>query len=198
MRARTAGTRANHADGKFNSPSLLPAVSHESRPDGRHRFSCTTSTAGFGALLAWLRTYGEVSSVGVEGTVATAQAWPGTSPATGSWCWRSAGTPAGAAPLRRSDVVDAIAAGRAVLSGEATGTPKTHDGLFEALRALKSLTAARTRPVRRPSSKSGRPWSPPLTSSERDCVTCLGVTCSQPAWPSASAPTTTASPASSA
>jgi len=39
----------------------------------------------------------------------------------------------------KSDVVDAIAAGRAVLTPEATATPKTHDGPVEALRALKSL-----------------------------------------------------------
>ncbi len=39
----------------------------------------------------------------------------------------------------KTDVVDAIAAGRAVMSGEATATPKTHDGAVEALRALKSL-----------------------------------------------------------
>ncbi len=42
----------------------------------------------------------------------------------------------------KSDVVAAIAAGRAVRSGEATGTRKTHDGPVEALRALKSLTPA--------------------------------------------------------
>jgi transposase len=39
----------------------------------------------------------------------------------------------------KTDVVDAIAAGRAVLSGEASATPKTHDGPVEALRALKTL-----------------------------------------------------------
>jgi len=36
----------------------------------------------------------------------------------------------------KTDVVDAIPAARAVLSGEATATPKTHDGAVEALRAL--------------------------------------------------------------
>jgi transposase len=39
----------------------------------------------------------------------------------------------------KTDVVDAIAAGRAVLSGEASATPKAHDGPVEALRALKTL-----------------------------------------------------------
>ncbi len=37
----------------------------------------------------------------------------------------------------KTDVVDAIAAARAVLSGEATATPKTHDGPVECLRLLK-------------------------------------------------------------
>ena len=45
----------------------------------------------------------------------------------------------------KSDVVDAIAAARAVMSGEATGTPKTHDGPVEALRALKSLQRSATK-----------------------------------------------------
>jgi len=48
----------------------------------------------------------------------------------------------------KTDVVDAIAAARAVLSGEANAVPKTHDGPVEALRTLKvvqrSATKART------------------------------------------------------
>jgi transposase len=48
----------------------------------------------------------------------------------------------------KTDVVDAIAAARAVLSGEADATPKTHDGPVEALRTLKvaqrSASKART------------------------------------------------------
>jgi transposase len=51
----------------------------------------------------------------------------------------------------KTDVVDAIAAARAVLSGEATATPKTHDGPVEALRTLKvvqrSANKARTQAV---------------------------------------------------
>ncbi len=37
----------------------------------------------------------------------------------------------------KSDVIDAIAAARAVLAGEATTVPKSHDGAVEALRTLK-------------------------------------------------------------
>jgi transposase len=39
----------------------------------------------------------------------------------------------------KTDVVDAIAAARAVQSGEATGTPKSHDGPVEALRTLTAV-----------------------------------------------------------
>jgi len=40
----------------------------------------------------------------------------------------------------KTDVVDTIAAARAVQSGEATGTPKSHDGpAVEALRTLKAV-----------------------------------------------------------
>ncbi|MCW2601354.1 MAG: family transposase [Frankiales bacterium] len=39
----------------------------------------------------------------------------------------------------KTDVIDAIAAARAVQSGEATGKPKSHDGPVEALRALKAV-----------------------------------------------------------
>ena len=40
--------------------------------------SFPTTTAGYTALLAWLRSHGEVGLVGVEAPEATAQAWPGT------------------------------------------------------------------------------------------------------------------------
>jgi transposase len=39
----------------------------------------------------------------------------------------------------KTDVVDAIAAARAVIIGDATGRPKSHDGGVEALRALKMV-----------------------------------------------------------
>ena len=108
-----------------------------------------TTPAGYRQLLGWLREFGPLHKVGVEGT--------------GSY---------GAALMRhltdsdvavievsrpnrqvrrqhgKTDVVDAIAAGRAVLSGQATATPKTGDGPVEALRALKvvqrSANKART------------------------------------------------------
>lgn len=39
----------------------------------------------------------------------------------------------------KSDPVDAEAAARAVLAGTATGTPKTRDGVVEAMRVLEML-----------------------------------------------------------
>jgi len=45
----------------------------------------------------------------------------------------------------KTDVVDAIAAARAVLSGQANAAPKTHDGPVEALRTLKVLQRSATK-----------------------------------------------------
>ena len=102
--------------------------------------SFPTTTAGYGGLLAWLRSHGEISSVGVEGTGSYGAALARHLSAAGV---RVLEVSRPNRQVRRrygkSDVVDAIAAGRAVLSGEANGTPKTHDGPVEALRALKSL-----------------------------------------------------------
>ena len=107
------------------------------------------TAAGYRSLLEWLGAYGRIGAVGVEGT--------------GSW---GAGlsrslTEAGVTvvevnrpdrQLRRrhgkTDTVDAIAAGRAVLSGSATGAPKAATGLVECIRLLRiarrSASKART------------------------------------------------------
>ena len=107
------------------------------------------TAAGYRALLAWMRRHGVVSRVGVEGTGAY-----------GAGIARFL-TSAGVAvievdrpdrQLRRSrgktDTIDAEHAARAVLSGEATGTPKSRDGSVECIRALRvvrrSAVAART------------------------------------------------------
>ena len=87
-------------------------------------------TAGYAALLEWLRGHGSVERVGVEGT--------------GSY----------GAGLARSlaaadvDVVDAEAAARAALNGDAAVVPKSADGCVEAIRTLsvarRSAVKART------------------------------------------------------
>ena len=100
--------------------------------------SFPTTTAGYRQLVQWMRSWGEVVAVGVEGT--------------GSW---GAGlarhlTAAGVdvrevmRPNRqhrrrygKSDQADAIGAARAVLAGEALGTPKAGTGQVEAIRLLR-------------------------------------------------------------
>lgn len=94
--------------------------------------------AGYRRLLRWLRAFGEVGAVGVEGT--------------GSW---GAGlnrflTAGGVRVIEvtrpnrqhrrrhgKSDPADAIGAARAVLAGDATGTPKSQTGTVEAVRLLR-------------------------------------------------------------
>jgi len=100
--------------------------------------SFATTMDGYRQLGRWLRSWGEVVAVGVEGT--------------GSW---GAGlarhlTAAGVdvrevmRPNRqhrrrygKSDEADAIGAARAVLAGEAVGTPKAGTGQVEAIRLLR-------------------------------------------------------------
>lgn len=113
--------------------------------------SFPTTRHGYRRLLAWMQSHGELVAVGVEGC--------------GSW---GAGLARYLTARRvrvvevnrpnrqkrrlrgKSDTVDAEAAARAVLSGEATVTPKSGDGPVEAVRqlrvarngAMKSRTAA--------------------------------------------------------
>jgi transposase len=105
-----------------------------------------TTAAGYRELLAWLRGFGELGRVGVEGT--------GSYGVSLSRHLTSHGVEVieVSRPNRqvrrrygKTDVVDAIAAARAVLSGEASATPKTHDGSVEALRALKVLQRSATK-----------------------------------------------------
>ncbi|MCW2777846.1 MAG: family transposase, partial [Frankiales bacterium] len=102
--------------------------------------SFPTTPSGYRQLLGWLRTFGQLDRVGVEGT--------GSYGAALARHLHSQGVPVVevSRPNRqvrrrhgKTDVVDAIAAARAVLSGEATATPKSHDGPVEAMRALKTL-----------------------------------------------------------
>jgi transposase len=99
-----------------------------------------TTPAGSRQLLSWLRSFGPLERVGVEGTgsygaaLARHLAHQGVSVV-------EVGRPNRQVRRRygKTDVVDAIAAARAVLSGEASATPKSHDGPVEALRMLKTL-----------------------------------------------------------
>jgi len=101
--------------------------------------SVPADTGGFGALLEWAEGFGPVACAGVEGT--------------SSYGARLARYLSRAGvrvleverPKRRhlgrngkSDPIDAEAAARAVLAGEAAGAPKSGDGRVEMIRAIRA------------------------------------------------------------
>ena len=97
-----------------------------------------TTEAGYAALLAWLRSFGPVVLVGVEGTGAYGSALTGYLAHQGI---RVVEIDRPSRKTRRtagkSDPIDAEAAARAALGGVRTGTPKSRDGQVEALRNLR-------------------------------------------------------------
>jgi len=88
-----------------------------------------TTSAGYRALLTWLRSHGQVDGVGVEGTGAYGAALcrylreQGVVIVEVDRPDRKTRRTKG-----KSDPIDAYAAARAALSGQASGTPKTRDG----------------------------------------------------------------------
>lgn len=97
-----------------------------------------TTPDGYRRLLHWLRSHGELLAVGVEGTGAYGaelarflradQVTVVDVDRPDRRARRANG---------KSDPVDAYAAATAVLSGRAAGTPKTRDGIVEAIRSLR-------------------------------------------------------------
>ena len=155
--------------------------------------SFPTTAAGYRQLLAWLRSHGQVGRVGVEGT--------GTYGAALARHLTAQGVPVIEVnrPNRqvrrrhgKTDVIDAIAAARAVMSGEASSTPKSHNGSVEALRALKCCSAAQPRPGRKPSTSSGTCSSRRRMTFAPGYGTSRSRSCSRSAQPSASPPMMTA------
>ncbi len=114
--------------------------------------SFPTNKTGYRKLLAWLRSHGPLHKVGVEGTGSYGSALARYLAVEGVDVVEVA-RPNRQVRRRhgKNDVVDAIAAARAVLSGEATGTPKSHDGAVKALRTLRvvqrSANKARTQTI---------------------------------------------------
>ena len=108
-----------------------------------------TTTAGFGQLLAWARSLGELDRAGVEGTGAYGVGLARFLTAAGVEVIE-VNRPNRQQRRRRgkSDPTDAEAAARAVLSGEATVIPKTRSGIVESIRvvhlARRSAVKART------------------------------------------------------
>jgi transposase len=103
---------------------------------GSAQFPATA--AGYGRLLEWMRGFGAIAGVGVEGTgaygaglarhlaVAEVEVIEIDRPDRKTRRWQG-----------KSDPVDAEAAARAALAGRRTGTPKDRDGEVEALRSLR-------------------------------------------------------------
>lgn len=98
--------------------------------------SFPVTVAGYVQLLGWLAGFGEVERVGVEGTGAYGAGLARFLTAEGIKVVE-VDRPDRSERRRRgkSDPIDAEAAARAVLAGRASGTPKTRDGLVEAIRA---------------------------------------------------------------
>ena len=105
--------------------------------------SFPTTAVGYRALLGWLRGFGEVVKIGVEGT--------GSYGAGLTRFLLSEGVdvvevdrPNRQVRRRRgkSDPQDAVNAARAALSGEADGLPKTRNGAVEAIRTLRLVRSS--------------------------------------------------------
>ncbi|WP_229022777.1 IS110 family transposase [Actinomarinicola tropica] len=112
--------------------------------------SFPATPAGYRQLLGWMRGHGEVVRVGVEGTgsygagLARHLVSNGVDVAEVNHPNRQTRRQRG-----KNDTVDAEAAARAALNGEATAVPKAADGIVESIRALRvvfcSTRNARTR-----------------------------------------------------
>jgi transposase len=97
-----------------------------------------TTTAGYTALLAWMRGFGRLGRVGVEGTGAYGA---GLARQLRDEQVEVIEVDRPNRKTRRfqgkSDPIDAIAAAKTALAGDRTGTPKQRDGRVEALRNLR-------------------------------------------------------------
>ena len=108
--------------------------------------------AGYQDLTNWLRSHGSVTAVGIEGTGAYGAELARTLTRAGLTVVEVDRPDRKTRRLRgKSDPIDAYAAASAVASGRATGTPKTRDGIVEAIRALRvplrSAVKARTQAI---------------------------------------------------
>jgi transposase len=100
--------------------------------------SFPTTPAGYQQLLAWADSHGRVAGFGVEGTGAYGAGLARHLRAAGRTVIEVDRPDRRTRRQRgKSDPIDAYAAAAAVLSGAATGTPKTRDGRVEAIRTLR-------------------------------------------------------------
>jgi transposase len=118
---------------EFHVAAVVDALG---RIQGTQEFPATA--AGYRALLGWMGRQGELARVGVEGTGAYGAGIARFLTGEGV---KVVEVDRPNRQLRRrrgkSDVVDAEAAARAALNGEAIGVPKTRSGSVEAIRALR-------------------------------------------------------------
>ena len=108
--------------------------------------------AGYRRLLAWLRSFGRITRVGVEGTGAYGAELARTLRRAGLAVIEVDRPDRKTRRMKgKSDPIDAYAAAEAVASGRASGTPKTRDGVVEAVRTLRvvrrSAVKSRTQAV---------------------------------------------------
>ena len=155
--------------------------------------SFPTTTAGYRQLLAWLRTFGAVSVIGIEGTGSYGVGLTRFLLEAGVELREVLRPNRQVRRHGKTDIIDAIAAARAVINGDAKARPKSHDGAVEALRALKivhrSANKARTQAL-----NQIRDLTPPhRTSCGQSCVGCAAGNASRYAPPSAPVTVTTCS-----
>jgi transposase len=117
--------------------------------------SFPTTTRGYAQLATWAESFGRVDKVGMEGTGSY-----------GSGLLRfltdygftiiEVDRPDRSTRRRtgKSDVIDAEAAARAVLSGRAAGTPKSRDAQVEMIRALRVARRGAMKAASRPATRS--------------------------------------------
>jgi transposase len=100
--------------------------------------SFPTSSAGYGQLLDWLRDFGTVTGIGMEGTGSYGAGLCRFLQAAGVLV-REVSRPKRQWRRRygKSDPRDAEAAARAMLAGEALGVPQQRNGTVEAIRMLR-------------------------------------------------------------
>jgi transposase len=114
----------------------VAVIDEHGKPLGDRKFP--TTATGYDAIIEYLARYGETIAVGIEGTGSygaelTRRLMAADVPVVeAGTCDRAVRRLRG-----KTDQLDAYAAAAAVLSGRATATPKTRDGLVEAIRVLR-------------------------------------------------------------
>jgi transposase len=129
-----------HVTGGVDTHGDLHVVAALDSAIGRHlgTASFPTTTAGYVGLLEWLRAWGQLDQVGVESTGSYGAGLLRFLRAKGVEVIEVDRPDRKARRFEgKSDPADAEAAARAVLSGRASSTPKSRDGLVEAIRALE-------------------------------------------------------------